>query len=76
MSVLLTHAYFLNEDERELLIMKPYVPLGILYIAAYLEENGIPNKVFDTTFSDFESQCKEIILTEPKVIGIYVNLMT
>ena len=76
MSVFLTHAYYLNEDPRELQIMKPYVPLGILYISAFLEQNGISNTVYDTTFSDFNSQCRQLIQSAPKVVGIYVNLMT
>ncbi len=76
MKVFLTHAYYLNEDSREQLIMKPYVPLGILYIAAYLEKNNIQVTVFDTTFSTFENQCAELIKTPPRIIGIYVNLMT
>ena len=51
MKILLTHGYFLEEDPKEKLIMRPYPPLGILYIAAYLEENGFANSVFDSTFS-------------------------
>lgn len=76
MKLLLTHAYYLNEDPRELLIMKPYVPLGILYIAAFLEEHGYPNQVFDATFSDFNSHCDFLKEHKPEVIGIYTNLMT
>ena len=30
MDVLLTHGYFLHEDPKELQIMKPYAPLGLL----------------------------------------------
>jgi len=76
MKVLLTHGYFLCEDVAEKRIMKPYPPLGILYISAFLEENGVPHEVFDTTFSskkDFENHLLKII---PDCIGIYVNLMT
>ena len=40
MKILLTHGYFLWEDEKEQAIMRPYVPLGILYISAYLEKHG------------------------------------
>lgn len=76
MKVLLTHGYFLEEDEKEQLIMRPYVPLGILYIAAWLDRCGIPNEVFDSTFSSF-GKLKEKILTEkPPVVAVYVNLMT
>ena len=36
MDLLLTHGYFLSEDPKELQIMKPYVPLGILYLTSHL----------------------------------------
>ena len=52
MKILLTHGYFLSEDPKERLIMRPYPPLGILYISAYLEENGFDNEVYDSTFSN------------------------
>ncbi|CAN5592639.1 radical SAM protein [soil metagenome] len=76
MKILLTHAYFLCEDAREQEIMKPYPPLGILSISAYLEEKGMPNSVFDTTFSSFQLLEEEIRKNQPDVIGIYTNLMT
>jgi anaerobic magnesium-protoporphyrin IX monomethyl ester cyclase len=34
MDLLLTHGYFLYEDPKELQIMKPYAPLGILYLSS------------------------------------------
>ncbi len=76
MSVILTHAYYLAEDPREQRIMKPYVPLGILSIAAFLKQHGVQNEVIDTTFSDFQSHCTQIATLAPRVIGIYTNLMT
>ncbi len=74
--ILLTHGYFLNEDAKEQLIMRPYVPLGILYISSYLEERGIENEVFDSTFSSFEKLRENIALNKPVIVAIYVNLMT
>ena len=35
--LLLTHGYFLAEDEKERQIMKPYPPLGLLYLSAFLK---------------------------------------
>ena len=55
MKILLTHGYFLQEDLKEKAIMRPYPPLGILYISAHLEENGFPNDVYDSTFSSLEN---------------------
>jgi anaerobic magnesium-protoporphyrin IX monomethyl ester cyclase len=74
--VLLTHGYFLADDAKEQKIMKPYPPLGLLYLSAYLENNGIENLVFDTTFSSRDKLYETILASSPAVIGIYVNLMT
>jgi anaerobic magnesium-protoporphyrin IX monomethyl ester cyclase len=74
--VLLTHAYYLSEDEKELKIMKPYPPLGILYLAAFLEQKNIKTDVVDSTFIDFKKQLELIIDYSPDYIGIYTNLMT
>ncbi|HET6991868.1 MAG TPA: radical SAM protein, partial [Bacteroidia bacterium] len=63
-------------DEKEKLIMKPYVPLGILYVSAYLEKNGFDNEIFDSTFSSFEKLKIHLMESRPSVIGIYTNLMT
>ncbi len=74
--VFLTHGYFIEEDPKEQVIMKPYPPLGILYVSAYLEQQGIPNEVFDSTFSHFENLTTELLRHRPKILGIYTNLMT
>jgi len=50
-ALVLTHGYFLQEDPKELQIMKPYVPLGILYICSHLRVKGHDVEVFDSTFS-------------------------
>ena len=76
MKVLLTHGYFLKEDPSELEIMKPYPPLGMLYISAWLEQKGIEHDLFDTTFSDFGELENHIRSFRPDIIGIYTTLMT
>jgi anaerobic magnesium-protoporphyrin IX monomethyl ester cyclase len=76
MRILLTHGYFIEEDPKEQAIMRPYVPLGILYISAYLEQNGYDNEVFDSTFSSFNNLCAQLQQQRPHVVGIYTNLMT
>ena len=50
--ILLTHGYFLSEDEKEQQIMKPYAPLGLLYICAYLKSRGHGVEIFDSTFGE------------------------
>ncbi len=76
MKVLLTHGYFLGEDEKEQQIMKPYPPLGILYISAYLDEQEIVHSVFDSTFSSEAEWMSYVSEEKPGVIAFYVNLMT
>lgn len=56
--------------------MRPYPPLGLLYISSYLEQHGIENSVFDTTFSTREKFESYLLENKPTIIGIYVNLMT
>jgi anaerobic magnesium-protoporphyrin IX monomethyl ester cyclase len=74
--LLLTHGYFLFEDPKELQIMKPYAPMGILYLCSHLRAKGFSVDVFDTTFSSRE-QLFDVLRTEtPSVLGIYANLMT
>lgn len=56
--------------------MKPYVPLGILSISAFIEKHGFENEVFDSTFSSFHELCEHLRNNKPDVIAIYTNLMT
>lgn len=76
MSLILTHSYFIFEDEKEQGIMRPYAPLGLLYISAYLNEHHIKNHVYDSTFYSSEKQLEFIKEKQPKAIAIYTNLMT
>jgi radical SAM superfamily enzyme YgiQ (UPF0313 family) len=76
MSILFTHAYYLSDDPKEQKIMKPYPPLGLLYVSAYLKSKNIDNAVFDTTFSSQAAQLDYILEKQPKIICIYTNLMT
>ena len=76
MDLLLTHGYFLREDPKELQIMKPYVPLGILYLCSHLRHKGFKVEVFDSTFSTYQELVFALERTPPAVLGIYANLMT
>lgn len=76
MDLLLTHGYFLAEDQRELRVMKPYAPLGLLYLTSHLRARGFAVEVFDSTFAR-RDELNRILETEvPAVLGVYVNLMT
>jgi anaerobic magnesium-protoporphyrin IX monomethyl ester cyclase len=74
--LLLTHGYFLYDDPKELKIMKPYVPLGILYICSHLRSKGFDVEVFDTTFSSLQDLIRHLQTETPSVLGVYANLMT
>ncbi len=76
MKIVFTHGYFIAEDPKEQEIMRPYVPLGILYISAWLQKSGYDNEVFDATFSTFEAQKAFILERKPDVLALYTNLMT
>src|SRR5450631_3761311 len=74
--LLLAHGYFLYEDPKELQIMKPYAPLGILYLCSHLRRKGFDVDVFDTTFSTREILFQHLRSERPSTLGIYANLMT
>jgi anaerobic magnesium-protoporphyrin IX monomethyl ester cyclase len=76
MKLLLTHAYFLYADEKELRIMKPYAPMGILYLSSYLRAKGFDVEIYDSTFGSREELFQILNDGPPAVLGIYGNLMT
>ncbi len=76
MKVLFTHGYFLHEDPKEQAIMKPYPPLGLLYLSAWLDKHNVENEVFDTTFSTKELLKEYLLRTQPPIVALYTNLMT
>src|SRR5271166_6311215 len=76
MELLLTHGYFLYEDPKELQIMKPYPPLGLLYICSHLRSKGHEVEVFDSTFQSRAALRERLLRGTPSALGIYANLMT
>jgi anaerobic magnesium-protoporphyrin IX monomethyl ester cyclase len=76
MKLLLTHAYFLHADTKEQQIMKPYAPLGILYLSSYLRVKGFDVEIYDSTFGSREELFGILNDGPPAAIGIYANLMT
>lgn len=73
--LLLTHGYFLEEDEKEREIMKPYPTLGLLHLSSYLKEKGFEVDLFDTTFARREELLARFAGSRG-VVGFYTNLMT
>lgn len=76
MDILLTHGYFLYEDAHELQVMKPYPPLGILCLSAYLKQRGFNVGVYDATFGTPAEFAAVLERDCPPVVGIYCTLMT
>ncbi|QNI38435.1 B12-binding domain-containing radical SAM protein [Edaphobacter sp. 4G125] len=74
--LVLAHGYFLLEDPKERVIMKPYAPLGILYLCSHLRSKGFDVDVFDTTFSNKAELFRFLDSEPPSVLGLYANLMT
>ena len=56
--------------------MKPYPPLGILYICSHLRKKGLDAQVFDSTFSSRQALWDVLRQGPPSVLGVYANLMT
>lgn len=74
--LLLTHGYFLREDEKELQIMKPYPPLGLLYLSAYLRRGGYDVEIYDSTWGTRPDLYARLAREAGGVLGIYTNLIT
>lgn len=56
--------------------MKPYAPLGILYLASHLRSKSFDIDIFDTTFSSFAELQRRLEPEPPSILGVYANLMT
>src|SRR5579863_5178905 len=76
MDLLLTHGFFLNEDPKELRIMKPYPPLGILYLSSHLRGCGLDVEIYDSTFGTREELHAILQKGPPSILGIGANLLT
>lgn len=76
MKLLLTHGYFLAEDPKEIRIMKPYVPLGILSLSAHLRNKGVDVEIYDSTFGTREEIFRILDEGPPGALGVYGNLLT
>ncbi len=71
--ILLTHGYFLSEDEKERQIMKPYPPLGLLYLSAYLKTRDHSVEVYDSTFGTRPELVQKIRQSHRGIVGIYTK---
>jgi len=49
-NILFTHSYFLRFDPKQWALGQPYAPLGTLYAASLMRQNGYNVSLFDTMF--------------------------
>ena len=76
MTLLLTHAYFLADDAKEREIMRPYAPLGLLYLSSHLRAKGLSVEIYDSTFGTKADLFSTLRHGPPSALGVYANLMT
>jgi len=70
--VLITHSYHLGYDPKQLRKMQPYAPIGTLYAAAALQEDGISVAVFDSMLEDPSTKFASMLEThQPKIMVVY-----
>ncbi|MEL6346415.1 MAG: radical SAM protein [Myxococcota bacterium] len=78
LDLLLFHAYYLVNDPHEQEIMRPFPPLGLQYLVAWLKREGISAVDWmDATFQDgpddFFERC---MVDSPRVVGLYGHTVT
>jgi len=56
--------------------MKPYAPLGLLYLSSFLRTRGFDVEIYDSTFRSRAELFRLLETETPSVLGLYVNLMT
>ncbi|HUZ61629.1 MAG TPA: radical SAM protein [Hanamia sp.] len=55
-TILFSHSYFLRYDPKQWSIGQPYAPLGTLYAASFMRQNGYAVSLFDTMFSQYPEE--------------------
>ena len=75
--LLLCHPLFLALSPEEQASKSPYFPLGLLYLAAYVRENGHQVAIFDGTFQEDETAFEAALDAQrPDLVGISMLLPT
>jgi anaerobic magnesium-protoporphyrin IX monomethyl ester cyclase len=70
--VLLTHSYHLFYDRKQVRKMQPYPPLGTLYAAALLRQQGFSVALFDAVLEDPERGFPVALARHrPRIVAIY-----
>jgi len=70
-SITFAHPLFLAQNPHEQNAASPYFPLGLLYLASYVREQGHQVTIFDGTFETDESAFEaHLAKHKPDVVGI------
>jgi anaerobic magnesium-protoporphyrin IX monomethyl ester cyclase len=70
--ILFSHSFFLRFDPKQWATGQPYPPLGTLYAAAFMRENGYQVSLFDTMFAqDPDGVMEKIAAERPDIFVIY-----
>jgi anaerobic magnesium-protoporphyrin IX monomethyl ester cyclase len=70
--VLLTHSYHLPLDPKQLRKMQPYMPIGTLYAATALRENGISVVAMDPMLEEPSAKLESLLATHtPQIVAVY-----
>ena len=77
LDLLLFHAYRLADDPREQELMRPFPPLGLQSLVAWLRrERTYDVDWFDLTFSDRDAFFARCDAEDPHVVGLYGHTIT
>lgn len=69
--ILFCHPMFLSKNPDEQAVASPYFPLGLLYLAGYVREQGHEVALFDATFAEDESAFAAMLENErPDIVGV------
>jgi anaerobic magnesium-protoporphyrin IX monomethyl ester cyclase len=71
MKILLTHSYFLRFDPKQWETSQPYAPLGPLYAASFMRENGYEVSFFDVMFAQSANDIHPELKKQPDLFVIY-----
>jgi anaerobic magnesium-protoporphyrin IX monomethyl ester cyclase len=70
--ILFTHSYFLKFDSKQLKVGRPYAPLGTLYAAAVMRQNGYDVSLHDVQFSNGPEEILPVLTEKlPQYFVIY-----
>ncbi|MGB8193643.1 MAG: radical SAM protein [Chitinophagaceae bacterium] len=71
-SILFSHSYFLRFDPKQWQTGQPYAPLGTLYAAALMRQNGYTVSLFDTMFAHNPDEvCTHLDKHNPRFFVLY-----